>query len=86
MQVGRLPAVQGRPALPMELVIAFELELQGSGGMPAHAYPELLRLVTAGVPSPAELITRTIGLAEVPHALATMDRDTPGGMCLIKKR
>ena len=86
VQVGLLPAAQGRPVLPMDLVIAYELELRGSHGMAAHAYPELLRLVTAGVLRPAELITRTIGLDEVPHALATMDRPAPGGMCLIHPR
>ncbi|PWU52522.1 alcohol dehydrogenase, partial [Micromonospora sp. S4605] len=84
VQVGLLPVAQGRPALPMELVIAYELELLGSHGMPAHAYPELLRLVTAGVLRPAELVTRTIDLAEVPAALATMDRPGAGGMCLIR--
>ncbi|MEW2384683.1 zinc-dependent alcohol dehydrogenase family protein [Micromonospora sp. NPDC047707] len=86
VQVGLLPPAQGRPALPMELVIAYELELLGSHGMAAHAYPELLRLVTSGVLRPADLITRTIGLAEVPDALATMDRPGPGGMCLIDPR
>ncbi|MEH0823791.1 MULTISPECIES: hypothetical protein [unclassified Micromonospora] len=45
---------------------------------PSHA--------AAGVLRPAELITRTVGLAEVPHALATMDRDASGGMCLIHPR
>ncbi|MET8833439.1 alcohol dehydrogenase, partial [Micromonospora sp. NPDC004540] len=68
------------------LVIAYELELRGSHGMAAHAYPELLRLVTAGVLRPGELITRTIGLDEVPDALTTMDRPAPGGMCLIAPR
>ncbi|WP_328417580.1 zinc-dependent alcohol dehydrogenase family protein [Micromonospora sp. NBC_00389] len=86
VQVGLLPTAQGRPAVPMELVIAFELELRGSHGMAAHAYPELLGLVTAGVLRPAELITRTIGLDEVPHALATMDQPGHGGMCLIHPR
>ncbi|MER7893096.1 zinc-dependent alcohol dehydrogenase family protein [Micromonospora sp. NPDC094482] len=84
VQVGLLPAAQGRPALPMELVIAYELELRGSHGMAAHAYPELLGLVAAGVLRPAELVTRTIDLAETPDALATMDRPGPGGMCLIR--
>jgi D-arabinose 1-dehydrogenase-like Zn-dependent alcohol dehydrogenase len=84
VQVGLLPAAQGRPALPMDLVIAYELELRGSHGMAAHAYPELLRLVTAGVLRPAELITRTIGLADVPDALAAMDRAAPGGMCIVQ--
>ncbi|MFC4021539.1 zinc-dependent alcohol dehydrogenase family protein [Micromonospora sp. GCM10011542] len=86
VQVGLLPAAQGHPALPMERVIAFELELRGSHGMAAHAYPELLRLVTAGVLRPAELVTRSIGLDEVPDALATMDRPAAGGMCLVRPR
>ncbi|WP_091578773.1 zinc-dependent alcohol dehydrogenase family protein [Micromonospora sediminicola] len=84
VQVGLLPAAQGRPALPMDLVIAYELELRGSHGMPAHAYPEMLRLVTAGVLRPGELVTRTIDLAAAPQALATMDRPTAAGMCLIR--
>ncbi|MFI7210005.1 zinc-dependent alcohol dehydrogenase family protein [Micromonospora maritima] len=84
VQVGLLPAAQGRPALPMDLVIAYELELRGSHGMPAHAYPEMLRLVTAGVLRPGELVTRTIDLAAAPRALATMDRPTVAGMCLVR--
>ncbi|RQX30039.1 alcohol dehydrogenase, partial [Micromonospora chalcea] len=84
VQVGLLPAAQGRPALPMDLVIAYELELLGSHGMPAHAYPEMLRLVTAGVLCPADLVTRTIDLDAAPDALATMDRPAVAGMCLIR--
>ena len=84
VQVGLLPAAQGRPALPMDLVIAHELELRGSHGMPAHAYPELLRLVTAGVLRPGELVTGVIGLADAPAALATMDRPATAGMRLVR--
>ncbi|RKN36426.1 zinc-dependent alcohol dehydrogenase family protein [Micromonospora musae] len=84
VQVGLLPAAQGRPAVPMELVIAYELELRGSHGMAAHAYPELLRMVEAGVLRPADLVTRTIGLDEVPEALTTMDGPGFGGMCLVR--
>ncbi|MBQ1046256.1 zinc-dependent alcohol dehydrogenase family protein [Micromonospora sp. C72] len=84
VQVGLLPAAQGRPALPMDLVIAYELELLGSHGMPAHAYPEMLRLVTAGVLRPADLVTRTVDLDAAPEALATMDRPAVAGMCLIR--
>ncbi|MFI5836254.1 zinc-dependent alcohol dehydrogenase family protein [Micromonospora sp. NPDC051300] len=84
VQVGLLPAARGRPALPMELVIAYELELRGSHGMPAHAYPELLRLVTAGVLRPGELVTGVVGLDEAPAALATMDRPATAGMRLVR--
>lgn len=84
VQVGLLPAATGHPALPMERVIAYELELLGSHGMAAHAYPPLLRLVTAGVLRPALLITQTMTLADAPDALATMDRSGLGGIRLIR--
>ncbi|AVT35629.1 zinc-dependent alcohol dehydrogenase family protein [Plantactinospora sp. BB1] len=84
VQVGLLPAAHGHPAVPMDRVIAYELELRGSHGMAAHAYPELLALVGAGVLRPAELVTETIGLAEAPAALATLDRPPVGGIRLIR--
>ena len=55
VQVGLLP---DPPRLPMDLVIARELELLGSHGMAARAYPELLALVEAGTLRPGDLITR----------------------------
>jgi alcohol dehydrogenase len=86
VQVGLLPATQGRPALPMDLVIAYELELYGSHGMPAHGYPRLLELVAAGILRPAELVTQTLGLADAPAALTTMDQLPPAGVRLIHPR
>ena len=50
VQVGLLP---DPVRLPMGLVISRELELLGSHGMAAHAYPEMLGLVQAGRLSPA---------------------------------
>jgi alcohol dehydrogenase len=35
---------------------------------------------------PSELITRTIGLDEVPDALTAMDGPAAGGMCLVVSR
>ncbi|MET8147689.1 zinc-dependent alcohol dehydrogenase family protein [Actinoplanes sp. NPDC049668] len=79
VQVGLLPAASGRPSLPMDLVVAHELEILGSHGMPAHAYAGLLPLVESGRLRPAELITGEIGLAAAPAALAAMDVPaTPG--------
>jgi D-arabinose 1-dehydrogenase-like Zn-dependent alcohol dehydrogenase len=86
VQVGLLPASRGRPALPMDLVLAQELDLLGSHGMPAHHYPQLLRLVAAGVLRPELLITRTTGLAEVPGALSTLDRPGRAGVHMIQPR
>jgi D-arabinose 1-dehydrogenase-like Zn-dependent alcohol dehydrogenase len=84
VQVGMLPAVSGRPTVPMELVMGRELQLLGSHGMPAHAYPEMMALVANGVLRPGELVTDQIALAEAPAALAAMDGPTPPGIRVIR--
>ncbi|GAA3914994.1 zinc-dependent alcohol dehydrogenase family protein [Actinoplanes auranticolor] len=83
VQVGLLPAVTGRPAVPMELVVAHELEILGSHGMPAHAYPEMLSLVETGALRPGELVTGELALAGAPAALAAMDGGAPAGVQVI---
>jgi alcohol dehydrogenase len=72
VQVGLLPGVLGHPAVPMERVIAYELDLLGSHGMAAPDYPALLDLVVSGRQPAALLIGRRIGLADVPAALADL--------------
>ncbi len=69
VQVGLLPPAQGRPQLPMELVIGRELEVVGSHGMAAHDYPDLLGLVSAGRLDPLALVTRELTLDEAGEAL-----------------
>ena len=69
VQVGLLPPSQGRPLLPMERVVALELEVLGSHGMAAHAFPALLELVSAGRLRPDLLVTRTVPLDEAGQAL-----------------
>jgi alcohol dehydrogenase len=70
VQVGLLPPAQGRPAVPMERVIALELAVLGSHGMAAHAYPELLGLIAAGRLDPRALVTRELALDDAGAALA----------------
>ena len=83
VQVGLLPAVTGRPTVPMELVVARELEILGSHGMPAHAYRELLPMVETGALRPAELITGELALPAAPAALAAMAGGAPPGIQII---
>ena len=59
-------------AVPMGAVIARELEVLGSHGMPSRDYPELLALVGAGAIDPRRLVGRVIGLEGAPAALAGM--------------
>ena len=68
----------------MDLVIARELEVLGSHGMAAHAYPELLGLVRAGRLDPGRLVRTRIGLDQAPAALAAMSGASPLGVTVIR--
>jgi len=72
VQVGLLLGDQAAPRLPMDRVIAWELELYGSHGMAAHEYPAMLELIAAGVLRPEQLVGRVVRLDEAPDALAAM--------------
>ena len=75
VQVGLLPPVLGIPPIPMERVIGAELELVGSHGMAAHAYPQLLAAVEAGALRPDRLVTRRVGLDAIALVMAEMGDD-----------
>ncbi|HEX9230568.1 MAG TPA: alcohol dehydrogenase, partial [Jatrophihabitantaceae bacterium] len=73
------------PPIPMDQVIARELEIYGSHGMAAHEYPAMLALITSGALRPERLVSRVIGLEDAGAALAAMDRPTStAGMTVIK--
>ncbi|MFE9306330.1 zinc-dependent alcohol dehydrogenase family protein [Streptomyces sp. NPDC088353] len=84
VQVGLLPSATGTTPVPMARAIALELELLGSHGMAAHAYPEMLELVRAGVLRPDLLVTSAIPLAAVPDALAAMGTAPGSGVTVIE--
>jgi D-arabinose 1-dehydrogenase-like Zn-dependent alcohol dehydrogenase len=81
VQVGLLPA--GGTPVPMDRVVALELDLLGGHGMAAHAYPELMRQVAAGTLRPDLLVGSVISLAETPAALAALSEGSPPGVTVI---
>lgn len=83
IQVGLLPSPEGTTPVPMARAVALELELLGSHGMAAHAYPRMLELVRAGVLRPDLLVTSTISLDAAPAALAAMGTAPGGGVTVI---
>jgi alcohol dehydrogenase len=83
VQVGLMLADNARSPVPMDRVIADELEILGSHGMAAHEYPAMLEAIARGDIDPGILIGRTITLDEAPEALATMDASTHPGMTVI---
>jgi threonine dehydrogenase-like Zn-dependent dehydrogenase len=52
--------------------------------MAAHAYPDLLGLITAGVLRPDQLVTQQLPLDAAPDALATLDRPDVPGIRLVR--
>jgi alcohol dehydrogenase len=85
VQVGLLTGDDFRPRLPMELVVARELEIIGSHGLAAADYPALLDLVTAGKIDVARLVGRKISLDEAPQALADLPTAPQGGVTVIDR-
>lgn len=85
VQVGLLLGPASTPPLPMDRVVAHELELYGSHGMAAHEYPAMLALVADGTLRPDRLVGQVIGLEDAGEALAAMDRpSTSAGMTVIR--
>ncbi|MFD0021911.1 zinc-dependent alcohol dehydrogenase family protein [Streptomyces sp. NPDC058382] len=84
VQVGLLPTAAGDPVVPMARVIGLELELLGSHGMAAHAYPPMMDMVRSGSLRPDLLVTSTIGLDAAPAALAAMGAARGAGVTVIE--
>jgi len=85
VQVGLLAGDDAEPPIPMGTVIWKELELYGSHGIQAHAYPDPLRLMEAGRLNPAALVTERISLADVPDVMARMTTYDTTGVVVIDR-
>ncbi len=84
VQVGLLLGSASTPPLPMDRVIAHELEIYGSHGMAAHEYPPMLALIADGKLRPDLLVGQVLPLEDAGAALAAMDRPTTSpGMTVI---
>lgn len=84
LQVGLMLGEHARPVIPMDKVIAHEIEIRGSHGMQAHRYPAMLEMIRSGRLAPQKLVGKTIGLDEAPAALMAMDKFAGTGISVIK--
>ena len=83
VQVGLMLAADAEPPVPMGEVIARELELYGSHGMAAHAYPAMLAEIADGTLAPQRLVARRIPLEQAPAALAGLGERPGDGITMI---
>ena len=61
-----------KSAVPMDKVIAFELEILGSHGMQAYRYQAMMEMIRNGKLKPELLVGKKISLDEAPAALMAM--------------
>ncbi len=85
VQVGLMLGEQRHPAIPMDRVIANELEILGSHGIQAYKYPLLLEMIRAGKLHPERLIGRTISLEQGADELVRMDEFRGVGVTVIDR-
>ena len=70
-------------AVPMDKVLANELEIIGSHGMQAHRYPEMMNMIKSSLLQPEKLIKRRVKLSEVPRILPQMHKFNTEGVMVI---
>jgi alcohol dehydrogenase len=83
VQVGLL--LEADTPIPMDRVVAWELEIRGSHGMQAHRFGEMLAMIRSGAVDPQRLIGRRISLTEAPAALVGMDDFGGPGITIIDR-
>ena len=85
VQVGLLTGDHQHPNIPMDKVIAYELELYGSHGMQAFKYPEMLTMISSGKLRPQQMISNTISLEETTTILPKMNEFEHSGVLVIDR-
>lgn len=83
IQVGLLVADQSTPNLPMDIVVANELEIIGSHGIQAHRYPQLMDMIAQGALAPEKLIGKKVNIEQSIEILINMDKFEQTGVAVI---
>lgn len=85
IQVGIMEAEYRHSKIPMDLVIARELEILGSHGMQAYKYAEMFEMISSGKLEPQKLIGKTVSLEESLSELVNMNDFAGTGVTVIDK-
>ena len=85
VQVGLMTDDHQYAAVPMDKIIANELEILGSHGIQAYEYPAVLTMIASGKLHPEKLVGKTICLDESPEELVNMDNFSSTGVTVINE-
>ncbi|MFF1878592.1 zinc-dependent alcohol dehydrogenase family protein [Leifsonia sp. NPDC058230] len=82
VQIGLLAAGQ-MPVLPLDRILAWELDVLGSHGMAAADYPGMLDLVARGRLRPQDLLGATVSLEAGAELLPRLDQVAGSGITVV---
>ncbi len=85
VQIGLLVGEHRHPAIPMDKVVANELEILGSHGVQAFRYPTMLEMIRAGQLKPEKLVGRTIDLEGAAVEITKLDSFEGAGVTVIDR-
>lgn len=83
IQIGLMEEQDRNALIPIDKVIAGELEILGSHGMQAFRYPEIFELIRQGKLHPDKLIGKTVSLEESTGVLMNMNKFAGIGAAVI---
>ncbi len=83
IQIGIMNSEHNNSKIPIDLIIAKELEIVGSHGMQAHRYPEMMEMMKNGKLHPEKLVSNTINLSDVIQKLPIMHQSKAIGIEVI---
>ena len=83
IQVGLMTGNHKNINVPMDKVLAHELEIIGSHGMQAYRYPDIFKMIDEGKLAPEILVNRVINLEEATHVLPMMNDFDHKGIMVI---
>lgn len=83
VQIGIMPPDSNYAKIPIDQMIAKELEIVGSHGMQAFRYQEMIDLITLGKLRPEKLVGEEIKLQDVTSLLPSMNQAQATGIKVI---
>lgn len=85
IQIGLMTGDHAHARVPMDRVVAHELEILGSHGMQAFRYDAMIDMIMTGKLAPQKLIKDRVTLAEGATALMNMDNFVSTGVTVIDR-
>ncbi|MBT8258092.1 MAG: zinc-dependent alcohol dehydrogenase family protein [Bacteroidia bacterium] len=83
IQVGLMTEDHSKIEIPIDRILAHELEIKGSHGMQAFRYEAVFEMMESGLIDPERLVTKTVNLEEAVKLLPEMNEWDQYGMVII---